>query len=296
MTGFKNFFSAVLIIGLVFLSASCGNDDDQDGPPEFTARIDGFDFTTSEGASAELVGGELRITAQTDTRGVVINIPDFDGEGRYDFAAVNAPSDGAALAYTGGPGEVAFTSNTLAVNNSSITISVFDTTGDGRLSGAFATDVRRLFPRDSILPITDGSFRNLPLTTDAVDSNADAMMATIGGQPFTATSVRATAVSVTNQINVTGTGMGDYPAIGINMPNDIDPGTYDITSFGTYNAGLTPDATTMTLVAQAGTLTILEHNRTMKRIKGTFSFNASDSSTGGGTVVPVTGGKFTGNY
>lgn len=296
MVSYKNYLPALLAIGLLLLGSSCGDDDDQDTTPFFSARVDGFDFTTSDGASAELSDGDLQITAVSNGRSIVISIPDFDGEGRYDFAAVNAPSDGAALAYIGEAGSVAFTSNTLAVNNSFMTISVFDTTGDGRLNGTFATDARRLFPRDSILSVTDGSFRNLALTTDAQDANADAMTATIAGQAFEAETVMATRVPVTDQINITGTGTGDYPVIGINMPDDITVGSYDLTSFGNYNAGFTPDESTMTLVAQAGTLTITEHDRMARRIRGTFSFNASDSATGGGTVVPITGGSFTGNY
>ena len=295
MTWLKSFPFSVLLLGMLLLVAACG-DDDQDTTPFFTARIDGFDFTTSEGATAAFADGTLQITALSNGRSIVINIPDFDGEGRYDFAAVNAPNDGAALAYTGAAGSVAFTSNTLAVNNSSLTISVFDTTGDGRLNGTFATDVRRIFPKDSILAVTDGSFRNLPIATSDDEANADALKATVGGQPFEAETVLATLVTVTDQLNITGSGPGGYPAIGINMPDDIAVGTYDITSFGTYNAGFTPDENTMTLVAQAGTLTITEHDRTVRRIRGTFTFNASDSSTGGGTVVPITGGSFTGNY
>ena len=66
--------------------------------------------------------------------------------------------------------------------------------------------------------------------------------------------------------------------VAVSMPANITPGTYTFDIFGgTYIGQYNPNTNPMNSQASmSGTLTILSHNTTTRRIRGTFNFHAEE--------------------
>ena len=62
--------------------------------------------------------------------------------------------------------------------------------------------------------------------------------------------------------------------VGVTIPSNVGPGSYTFTLFGTDYIGQY-NVYSSFLAADSGTLTILEHNTTTKRVSGNSSFHTS---------------------
>jgi hypothetical protein len=74
----------------------------------------------------------------------------------------------------------------------------------------------------------------------------------------------------------------------------ITPGSCTLDFLGGQYIGLYNPNTTTTLASTSGTLTIFEHNKSTKRIRGNFNFVAEPVL--GGASVPLTEGYFSVKY
>lgn len=81
------------------------------------------------------------------------------------------------------------------------------------------------------------------------------------------------------------------------MPVDITPGNYTFNLFGgTYQGLYNPDIDlNHSEGAMSGTLTILSHNRTTRRIRGNFNFQ-SEGQLNSSLNTDLTEGYFSVNY
>lgn len=144
------------------------------------------------------------------------------------------------------------------------------------MSGTFSFKVYR--EMDSTLRnITEGVFTNIPYTKGfgLPPANAsDTFRTKIDGVALNSQSITATHVAMFNQISVQGATLSLSDNVSLTMPNNITPGSYTLNFFGTTHFGAYNKAGE-SYASTSGTLQILEHNTTTKRIRGTFNFVAT---------------------
>lgn len=126
---------------------------------------------------------------------------------------------------------------------------------------------------------TDGVFNNLAYTADVPAPANNNFSAKLNGVNFVPTNI--TGVKMSGYISVIGR-KGNIENISLAIPDNVISGaTYDFTAFSSTARGQYVDAAS-TAYGGDGTMTIISHNPTTKRISGTFSFNASS------LIPPVT--------
>ncbi len=130
--------------------------------------------------------------------------------------------------------------------------------------------------------VTEGSFTNLRYTTTMPPTAAaDTFRVKIDGASWTPASVVGVSMPMMNQIAVNATSVNASKTVGLMFPNNIAPGSYTLDFFGaTYIGQYNPDNDpTHSKASVSGTLTILEHNTTTKRIRGSFHFRGEELFT-----------------
>ena len=186
----------------------------------------------------------------------------------------------------------AFTTNQWLVDSlyGNVNITSIDTVRQ-TLSGNFQMRVFRQLDGLKRV-ITLGEFTNISYaTTLPPPAAADTFRVKINNVDFSYNSLTALPVLGSIMINAT---QGGIETVGLSFSETIAPGTYSIdmvTAQGLYN----PDQSTFT-AAESGTLTILEHNTTTNRIRGTFNFTADDMVTPLPTPYELTDGYFSLSY
>jgi len=103
----------------------------------------------------------------------------------------------------------------------------------------------------------------------------------IDGAAWAPSSITGMFVPMMNQIAVNAASADGSKAVGLNFPSDITPGSYTldfwgVTYVGLYNPDTNPNHSKESV---SGTLTILEHNTTKRRIRGNFSFRGEELLT-----------------
>lgn len=271
------------------------------GSGTFTAKIDGVAWTADRGAFAHFGVAANGIPAiisifglGTDKKIVGLSLVD-SGVHTYTFTAddLNAGifqdsslPDVNSFASLGAPTQPSGTANITSIDRDKKTV-----------SGTFSFIAYRELDGQQ-RNITDGVFTNIPYTENSglpSASTSDTFTVKIDGTYFQVYSVSALKVDLTNTISVTGGDQQGVKNVSIVVPPTIAPGTYTLGTFGAdymgiYNTG----AGTLTSI-NGGTLQILEHNTTTKRIRGTFTFKGEDILS----VLPsadLTEGYFSATY
>jgi len=117
-------------------------------------------------------------------------------------------------------------------------------------------------------------------TTKGVGS----LSCTIDGTPYTATTTNAQSLS--GKIGISGLKNGTENLI-IWLPDPFTTGSHTLSAFGDYMGQYAP-STSNIFTSSSGTVVISEYNASTGKIKGTFSFQATDNST----TISVTNGQF----
>jgi hypothetical protein len=160
------------------------------------------------------------------------------------------------------------------------------------MSGSFQFKLYREMD-STTLTITEGVFENLSYTTTLPPASAtDTFRVKINGTSWNPASL----VGLVNfgSISVVANEASLNKTVGLTMPADITTGSYTFDFLGgQYIGAYNPNPTT-TLASTSGTLTILEHNTSTKRIRGNFNFVAEPVL--GGTGVNLTEGYFSVKY
>jgi hypothetical protein len=151
---------------------------------------------------------------------------------------------------------------------------------------------------NSTKSITSGIFSYVPYSGGSGNvtpppANKDTLNAKVDGNLFSPYQI-TTEVS-NGQLIIAGI-TSDGSTMALLMPVNVTPGTYNLDfGTGTYIGIYNPPGVTVGLVSQNnGTLTILTHDATAKKITGTFSFIASPITSG--TPVTITEGYFSITY
>ena len=121
---------------------------------------------------------------------------------------------------------------------------------------------------------TNGSFTNLSYTADVPPPTTNnTFFAKMDGVDFIPTNV--TGVQSTGVISVIGR-RGSVENIGLTFPNTTTAGTvYNFTPLSDERGQYIMDSSFTGIYGGTGTMTIISHNTTTKRVKGTFSFLAA---------------------
>ena len=284
----KLFILLSFVAGAMTSLTSCqkearfNEDDDNPVTGDFRAKIDGVQWVANKAAVATRDFGIINISGlSNDDKVVTITLQD-NGVGTYDLKFTNADHAGAySDPASGSP--IAFTSN--AGTNpgdcgGTLTITEINTSTK-RMSGTFSFKVLRQTDGAS-RNITEGVFNNISYAPPPTppSNNKDTFKVKIAGTqwtPPTLMAVKTPAVPpMAAQIAVTGTDNSTLKSVGLVMPVDITPGTYTLDFFGMTHIGVyNPDSDpNHSQASMSGTLTILTHNTTTKRIRGNFSFHA----------------------
>lgn len=244
----------------------------------FTATIDGVKFIADEVSAAKTIGVIAIAGRSSSGERIVLRVAD-SAVHTYSLTINSATNAGAyskdtANAYTTNGG------NTAEMSGGILSITNIDTVRK-TMSGTFSMKVYR--PWDETQKnITEGVFANIPYeTTPLPPANAtDSFRVKIDGTDFPVEFI--TAVSFYGKISVSGSDENVGKTVGITVPDNVTPGTYTLSIFGPDYIGQYNASSSIFMSASSGTVTILEHNTTSKRIRGSFNFSAkeiADTST-----------------
>jgi hypothetical protein len=284
----KFFFVSLLLTGLTaIIFTACQKEVDfalttnNQVTGDFRAKIGGTQWVANKVAVADISGGMITLVGISTDKKMIGIIVDDNGVGTYtldenSFFDVGTYTDSAETnpnAYSTNqgpnPGDAGGT----------LTITSIDATSK-RISGTFSFKVYRQFD-NAQKNITEGSFTNISYAPVAPPTNStDTFRVKIGGTqwipPMAIAAKTPAQPPMPAQIVVTGTDLTSLKAVGLFMPADITPGSYTLDLFGaTYIGQYNPDSDpTHSQASTTGTLTILEHNTTTKRIRGNFNFHA----------------------
>lgn len=282
----KIFTYLFLSVTGIFIFESCQKEIDwSTGTPDavtgdFRAKIDGIQWVANSAAGAYRIGGLISISGRSsDKKYLTITLTD-SGVHRYtlDDMSFNA----ASYIDSNLANPINFTTNQ-GVNpgdaGGTLEITSIDTVKK-KISGTFSFKVFR--QSDGLQrTMTQGSFTNLSYAiTLPPTSGTDTFNVKIAGTLWTPPTVVAVKTPsmppLTSQIVITGTDATGSKAVGLFMPSDIIPGNYTLDFFGgTYIGQYNPDSNPSNSQAStSGTLTILSHNTTTRRIRGNFNFHA----------------------
>jgi len=244
------------------------------------AKIDGTRWVANSAEGATRMLGYINIGGRsTDRKYLSITLTD---SGVHNYTLDNNSMNAAAYIDSSLSNAFSFTTNQGIgpgdaggfVNITSIDVP------NKRISGTFSFRVFRQMD-GAQRTLTEGSFTNLPYVTTLPPSNStDTFKVKIAGTlwvpPVILGSKTPAAPPLVPQIAITGTSADGTKAVGMFMPADITPGNYTFDLFGgiylgLYNPDIDPNHSQG---AMSGTLTILSHNTTTRRIRGNFSFHA----------------------
>lgn len=281
-----------------------GNSGTTSSTGTFKAKINGGAWqAASTTQSATIISGVINISG-ISSNGQLITISTMgDTVGTYDLSG--GPAESGAAAYQPDYTKPAnsFTSNASddpASANGKLIITKIDT--DKKIiTGTFEAKVFN-FVDGTSYTITEGSFEltymtTIPTTGGSGNPSSDASLkATIDGTAWQAQNV--TGFDVQGKIMINGTTTDVSKTIGITVPNTIVAGTYSFTQFGDYMAlyNVGPNINSIVSYSSAsGTLKITEHNKSTKKITGTFDFKG-EVFTDATKKADITSGSFSVTY
>ncbi len=261
----------------------------------FTAMIDGVKFTADKLAGASRSFGVINITGISNTGETIILAVADSGVHIYTLDIETMINVGVYMkknedSYgTNGGDDPSQSGGTLSVTSID--------TDKKTISGKFSIIVFRPFDQKQ-KKITEGVFKDISYETQPVPpaNTKDTFRVKIDGTSFPVYSIVGVSINNTffKTLAITVNNQAANKTVGLTMPSDVKPGTYNYTPAdadfrGQYN----PTSSTF-LVANSGKMIILEHNKTTKRIKGNFNFEAKEIT--GSMDANLTEGYFSITY
>jgi hypothetical protein len=248
----------------------------------FRAKINGNQWIANASASASINSGVINITGSGNHK--LLNII-LVGTGTGTYALNDSAFNSAIYIDSLNSTQLYTTQAAAAVAGGQVTVTKIDNNAK-TISGTFTFKTFRSSD-SSKAEFTEGIFENLKFSSNTVPptSGTDTFHVMIDSTNFSATTI--SAVESSGVISVSGVSAGNK-IVSLQMPSGITAGSYPIGS-ATVNALYTVGGTQL-FMATAGTLTVIEHNATTKRIRANFSFTGTDAL--GTTTVNLTQGYF----
>ena len=285
----KGLFYSLFVSSILIVFLSCQKEIDpsiieNNNPPgavgNLKAKIDGTQWVANSAEGASRMLGLISIGGRsTDRKYLTITLTD---SGVHNYTLDNNSMNAASYIDSTLANPMNFTTNQ-GINPGDaggfVNITSINTTNK-TISGTFAFRVYRQMD-GTHKTMTEGSFTNLPYTTTLPPGNTnDTFRVKIAGTLWVPPTVFASktpaAPPLLPQIAITGTSADGTKSVGMFMPENITPGSYTFDLFGATYLGLyNPDTDpNHSQGAMSGTLTILSHNTTTRRIRGNFNFHA----------------------
>lgn len=264
-------------------------------------KVDGVQWVADKAARATIENGTLTITG-LDNGGKSLYIELVDnGAANYslnqqtvDYATVTDTKEANPVAYATDEGQSANDAG------GEVIVTNIDQTNK-TISGTFSFKAYRDADSKQLV-ITEGSFENLEYTGDEPSNpGGGAVTPTfsvkIDGAGFTPANLNIQRASSMIVITATQTAGASAKVVMLTMPEAITASTYDLQTSGSYIGSYVGGSTTggSIFLSISGKLTITEHDKTNKVIKGTFFFEGKDQ-IGGAPNVQLTEGAFTVQY
>ena len=283
-----------VLLTLVFITNSCEENGiffpPSDNEGVFEVTIDGETFTTTQ-ANFVTDNSDIVITAiKTETNEIfTLAVESFDTR-NFSFEGINnvatyiqndpvSAGIWTTFSETSSRGNITFTDINFVDNTVSGTFSFIGKNAVTNSSKAFS----------------NGTFTNIPLSNQPV--SADSFNAKVDGVDFVDISLFATPITIgSNNLISISANSSLSETINFNLNADIIPGEYDFGSVftQTFPTGQYSTSVTDTYVAD-GKLIITSHDTAVKRIAGTFSFEAKDILSSA-VVHTITEGEFNVSY
>ena len=254
----------------------------------FTAKIDGAEFIANKAAAASRSLHVIAITGQSvDGQTITLRVAD-SGVHVYSLS-VNSVSNVGGYTKDSSTAFLTIQGNNGSESGGTLAITSIDATKK-TMSGTFSMTVYRGYDLARKI-ISEGVFTNISYATQPLPpaSSTDSFLVTINGAQFPVYSI--TGISAFGTINIAANDQSATHSVGITMPANITAGTYNFTPFaldyiGQYNID------SAYLMADSGTLRILENNTSTRRIWGYFSFSAAELPGAGTQVAELSNGYF----
>jgi hypothetical protein len=279
---------ALLFIAAIFLLQSCQrevgfeqNNQNNQVNGSFKWKLDGVQWVANKYAVAEVERGMITLAGITTDKKQLVIILQGDTTGTYQLdnvvmdhvAAYNDSLSSSPFALTTHDG------STPAESGGTVTVTSIDR-ANKRIKGTFTFKVNRSFDNVSHM-ITEGSF-DLSFDNPPVANNpTDTFRVKINGSTWAPVQLQLSGVSTTFPLSVIAINAFDNSndkGIGLSFPLNITPGSYtldfwQLTHIGQYFPDDDPDNGQ---VSVSGTLQVLEHNTSTKRIRANFNFRAEN--------------------
>jgi hypothetical protein len=293
----------LLLVLLAATFTACNKDDDTNNGDtaaegQLVATIDGESYSSSStNAGATFINGIFNVTAMNSATNEVITITvENASEGTFGLG----PASGNGAAYTINQ-EDAFLSNAEG-GSGTITITKLDT--DNKLaSGSFEFIGTREFFNQAgeieteSVAISGGSFTDLTLVTEITGNANSTLNVDIDGTAFNPDAVTGIRVTFQGQNSITISAIKNSTSetVGITLPGDISPGTYNFDSLplpGAIIAQYSISGGNQVFVSIDGSITIDTFDEAAGVITGTFEFTAGDFLMQDPTTYAFTNGEF----
>lgn len=235
----------------------------------FTATIDGVPFVADKVAAATKAVGVIAIVGQNKAGDQIILRVNDSAVHNYTFdlnSGTNAAaySKDSTYAYTTNAG------NTPSQSGGVMSITSIDTVKK-LMSGTFSLKVFRPYDNTQKV-ITNGVFKNISYEIAAIPpaNVSDTFRVKVDGTAFPAYAISNFIYGTT--VNISASDQNVSRTVGFSFSSAITPGTYNLATgfdyIATYHTG------TDYMMAESGSLTILENNAATKRLRANFNFKA----------------------
>lgn len=267
-----------IAIMVSFIIAACQkelNFGNQSVLGTFTAKVDSsnWEATTVKGITRQ--AGMIIISGKSTNGNMIVLTVADSGVHSYSFHNLSASN---LATYTDA---VSGNNNIFSTNQwdlpgvyGSLQITSIDTLNK-IMSGTFSFRAYR--QSDSLSHIISaGIFTNISYTiSNPLPSATDTFRVKVAGTPFTYNSLTGISTGAPlNQIAINALQGSVAPVVGLTFPNTIATGSFDFDGLAGTVKGLYNPSTTTNLLADSGSVEILEHNTVSKRIRGNFNFKA----------------------
>lgn len=264
---------------------------------DFRAKINGEQWIANKAAGAQRMNGLISLMGlNTQGRQVIITVSD-SGAKTYTLNS-NALGYGAFVDSTDA-NRNAFTTNQSdqdSLAGGTVTITRIDEVNK-TISGTFAFKVYRMQDGKK-KTFTEGRFSNISYGTTLPPANtSDTFRVKLDGTAWVGASL--TIINTFGKINLTSSDASNTKNVGLSINEAITVGNnYTWSNFGDnmaiYNAVVSNPP--VTYMGNGGNLTILEHNTTTRRLRGTFNFVANTFPTPTPPSKTFTEGYFSVKY
>lgn len=265
-----------------------GNNNNNNGAAVFQVDFDGQTFVADQISATILEGGVMNITGLrgSNQESIILTL-NGTTPGTYQLGIQDGLSiNGGTYSEANGSSNVWLALTDGMTAQGEVVVTAIDTE-NMTISGTFQFTGTNPTIQES-KEFTNGIFQNISFTDDLGDNTGggeNEFFANVDGVEFVEDAVTGNFSNLAGMTSISiNATKNSLETIGITLPGDITPGTYDFESFSTPLAQY--NLSTTDIFTGEGTVTITTHNTTTNKIIGTFQF----------TATPVFGGTGTGSY